>query len=183
LDLRLQALLKMLANGEPSCRSPGSAARAVASNPRWFGVVLLCGFAVAVVTVAVMEDLLLALDSAALSTLAAWGSPWVLWSMRSVTTLGGMPWIPALPGFLSLVVWHVHGPRVLLCWAGHTLGSEGIFLAIRVLTHRPRPHSHAVAYPSGHTLAAVCVYGLMIYFLWPGQGWGRWYRRAACGGS
>lgn len=172
----------MMANVEPSRRGPGSTSPAVVSDPRRLGLVLMLGLAFAGVTGTVMADTWLALDRAVLHALAGWRSPWMLWSMRSVTTLGGTPWVPALLGVLSLVVWHVYAWRVLLYWAGYTLGGEGLFLAIRVWTHRPRPHSPAVAYPSGHTLAAVCVYGLVIYFVWPGQGRGRWYRRAACGG-
>jgi hypothetical protein len=136
----------MIANTKLSRRSPGSASRAAVSNPCRLGLVLLCGLAFAVVTLAVMEGTLLALDSRVLSTLASLRSPRLLWIMWSVTHLGGMPWIPALLGFLALVVWHVYGLRMLLYWAGYTLGSEVVFLAIRVLTHRPRPHSRAAAY-------------------------------------
>jgi undecaprenyl-diphosphatase len=172
----------MSANVERPRRSPRNASRGVVRDHIRLGLALLYGLAFAVLTVEVMEGKSLALDGAVFRTIAGWRSLWLISIMRYMTALGGMPWVPCLLGLLSVLIWNVYGLRLLLLWGGYTLGSEVLFLAIRLITHRPRPHSHAVAYPSGHTLAAVCLYGLLIYFLWPWQGVGRWPRRVACGG-
>jgi undecaprenyl-diphosphatase len=172
----------MIAKAERPSRSPRRALQGIVRNQIKLGLALVYGLTFAVLTVEVMGGKFLALDGAVFRTIAGWRSPWIIFVMRNITTLGGMPWVPCLLALLIILVWNVYGLRLLLFWGGYTLGSEVLFLTIRLITNQHRPHSQAVAYPSGHTLAAVCVYGLLIYFLWPWQGLGRWYRRAACGG-
>jgi undecaprenyl-diphosphatase len=102
--------------------------------------------------------------------------------MQTLTVFGGMPWLLLLIGLLMFLIREAYGPRVLLLWSGYTLALMALFQGIRVAVDRPRPVSAASGYPSGHTVAAIAPYGLLIYLWWPRPGaWSRW-KPAVCGG-
>jgi undecaprenyl-diphosphatase len=113
---------------------------------------------------------------------AGWRSPLLTSAMQSITVFGETPWLIPLIGLLMFLIWEVYGPRVLLLWSGYTLALTALFQGLRVAVGRPRPVSAASGYPSGHTVAAIALYGLLIYLWWPRPGArGKW-KPAVCGG-
>jgi undecaprenyl-diphosphatase len=135
----------------------------------------------AVLTAQAAQGEFLVLDAPVRVTLAEWQHPLLMSTMRDVTTLGGMPWLLPCIGLVMFLVGEAYGTHALLLWSGHTLASTALFHSIRFLVGRPRPLSHAAGYPSGHTVAAIAFYGLLIYLLWPRQGSWRRGRIVICG--
>jgi undecaprenyl-diphosphatase len=103
-------------------------------------------------------------------------------AMHIIAGLRTMPRLLPLIGLLIVLVWRAYGPHTLLLWSGYTLVSAFLFVGIRVLVDRPRPHSGVSGYPSGHTLAAIALYGLLVYLLWPRLRSCRVCRTVICGG-
>ncbi|MGH8072093.1 MAG: phosphatase PAP2 family protein [Candidatus Entotheonellia bacterium] len=116
------------------------------------------------------------------TTLAGWQYPLLIAVMYTVTAFGGMPWLLPLMGLVMFLVRRVYGLRILLLWSGYTLAIATLFQGIRFMVGRPRPLSAAAGYPSGHTVAAIALYGLLIYLWWPRQGSWRSWKPAVCGG-
>jgi membrane-associated phospholipid phosphatase len=145
------------------------------------GLALTCGVVFAVLTAQAAQGEFLVLDAALRASLAEWQHPLLMSAMRSATMLGGGPWLLPLIGLVMFLVWEEYGAHVLLVWSGHTLASTVVFHSIRFMVGRPRPVSPASGYPSGHTVAAIAFYGLLIYLLWPRQCSWRVCRIAICG--
>jgi undecaprenyl-diphosphatase len=146
------------------------------------GLGLGCGTAFAALTVEAAEGQFLPLDAVVYITLAGWHYPLMIFTMHNLTALGTMPWLLPLIGLLMVLVWRAYGPHTLLLWSGYTLVSALLFLGVRVLVDRPRPRSGVSGYPSGHTLAAIALYGLLVYLLWPRLRSLRVYRAVICMG-
>ena len=133
------------------------------------GLALSCGVVFAVLTAQAAQGDFFALDAAMRAWLAERQDPLLISAMRSITTLGGMPWLLPCIGLVMLLVWQAYGMHALLLWSGHTLACTVLFHSIRFMVGRPRPISPASGYPSGHTVAAIAFYGLLICLLWPRQ--------------
>jgi undecaprenyl-diphosphatase len=131
---------------------------------------LTCGVVFVVLTAQAAQGEFFALDAALRAWLAEWQDPLLMSAMRNVTTLGGMPWLLPCIGLVMFLIWEAYGMHALLLWSGHTLACTVLFHSIRFMVGRPRPLSHAAGYPSGHTVAAIAFYGLLICLLWPRQG-------------
>ena len=131
------------------------------------GLALTCGVVFAVLTAQAALGEFFALDAEIRVWIAEWQHPLLMSAMRSITTLGGMPWLLPCIGLVMFLVWEAHGMHALLLWSGQTLACTALFHSIRFMVGRPRPVSPASGYPSGHTVAAIAFYGLLIYLLWP----------------
>jgi membrane-associated phospholipid phosphatase len=106
-------------------------------------------------------------------------APWLTTLMLVITQLGNIgAAVVTLAAFLAL--WRLHrlldGITVAASVAGATLMDAGL----KVLFARPRPDvfpplvsTNSYSFPSGHTLVAVALYGLLAIFLWRWQhrGW------------
>jgi undecaprenyl-diphosphatase len=133
------------------------------------GLALTCGVMFAALTAQAVQGEFFAWDTAMRVWVAEWQHPLLRWAMRSITTLGGMPWLLPCIGLVMFLVWEAYGMQALLLWSGHTLACTVLFHSIRFMVGRPRPVSPAAGYPSGHTVAAIAFYGLLICLLWPRQ--------------
>jgi undecaprenyl-diphosphatase len=122
------------------------------------------------------------MDATVRTGLAGWHYPLMTSAMQTMTACGGMPWLLCLAGLLMLLLWRTYGSHVLLLWSGFTLTAMALFQGIRFAVGRPRPFSTASGYPSGHTVAAIALYGLLIYLWWPRPGAWSWLKSAVCGG-
>jgi undecaprenyl-diphosphatase len=98
-----------------------------------------------------------------------------------VTTLGSVPVVlPAVLVSVGLLVTR-HATRQLTALLGVTILTEVLNLLLKSLIHRQRPHLWAglwsltdYSFPSGHSMAAMAVYGMLAYLLglhYPRQAW------------
>jgi phosphatidylglycerophosphatase B len=146
------------------------------------GLALACGVVFALLTIQAARGEFPTADAAVRTGLAGWRSPLLTSAMQTITMFGAMPWLLCLMGVLTLLIWVTYGSHVLLLWSGYTLPAMALFQGIRFAVGRPRPVSVASGYPSGHTVAAVALYGLLICLWWPRPGAWSWWKPAVCGG-
>lgn len=91
---------------------------------------------------------------------------------RWITALGSAPTILVVVTGFSLWLAYQREYRELKALLGVTLFTSGLSLLFKTLFHRQRPHLWNLlfslfdySYPSGHSMAAMAVYGMMAYLL------------------
>lgn len=113
------------------------------------------------------------LDRAVLTWMNHHQIPWVTTLARGLAFLGSPPVIVAIAavGTLAGFAWRrVRGAAWTLPLA--VVGAGVLIQGIKIAFHRPRPtlfspllHESGYSFPSGHSLIAIVVYGLLGYFL------------------
>ena len=138
------------------------------------GVSVLAGAAFAVV----LEDVLggdgvALLDRPGLQLLAAHRTAVLTSLARDVTLLGSVPWVLLVTGAVAGVWWRRGRVRPALVLVGAVLGSGAITAAVKLLVGRERPvlplaidaSQQGLSFPSGHSLSALALYGILAYLL------------------
>lgn len=111
-----------------------------------------------------------AIDTAAMSAVAAWHTPVLTAMMKAVSFLGDSPFLIAL----CLVLLVLLRPR----WNGGRVAANGALIAglnhlLKALFARPRPDAAlrlievgGFSFPSGHAMGSTAIYGFLIYLVW-----------------
>lgn len=110
-------------------------------------------------------------------TIAAWiqalESPVLTHLMEGFTVIGS-GWViailvPVIAIFLYLVLGH---RRELIFFIGVIIGSSLLNVVLKIIFHRARPTIHHIieatgySFPSGHSMAAFTLYGIVTFLLW-----------------
>lgn len=149
----------------------------IAAAPLIVGVLVclasLAAFAGLWDTVKDQDRLTTAFDHAVLTWMHHHQIPWLTTLARGLAFLGSPPVVVAIAAFGTLAgfVWRrVRGAAWTLPLA--VLGAGILIQAIKIAFRRPRPtlfapllHENGYSFPSGHSLIAIVVYGLLGYFL------------------
>lgn len=117
-----------------------------------------------------------AMDTAAMSAVAAWHTPVLTAVMKAVTFLGDTPFLTALClGMLVLLCPRENGVR----FAANGALIAGLNNLLKALFARPRPEAalrlaevSGFSFPSGHAMGSTAIYGFLIYLVW-GTRWSR----------
>ena len=106
-----------------------------------------------------------------------------------VTALGSAPVVLLVVLVGAGLLMARHATRQLKALLGVTVLTEALNLLLKSLIHRQRPHLWAglwsltdYSFPSGHSMAAMAIYGLLAYLLslhYPRQAW--WIKLGAAG--
>lgn len=156
-----------------------SLARGGSVAPRSFAASLLCAIGFALVAWLVGDGKIDRFDLALIAFVQGLESPLMTAVMKGFTWLGtGGPVIIAT----VVVAWVLYAAlgfrkELLLLFAAGS-GSFLLNIGLKLLFRRERPSLHRIAeavgysFPSGHSMAAFSLYGLLVYLLW----------KHACGG-
>jgi undecaprenyl-diphosphatase len=92
--------------------------------------------------------------------------------MKGFTAIGSGIYIICIIVIMTAVLAVIGYRRELLFFIGVIGCSSLLNLALKTIFHRARPDIHRIidasgfSFPSGHSMAAFTLYGIMIYFLW-----------------
>ncbi len=130
------------------------------------------------------EQEVFAADYAVEHAVQAWRQPALEGPMRLVSDVGSAVVLVPLCAAVVALLWRRghRGALLLPLLAGASVVIEG---AAKWLVHRHRPTGVAYGFPSGHVLAVVIFFGLLLYVVWQvigHRGW-RWLASAACGAA
>lgn len=144
------------------------------------GAAVLAGTGFGVVLDAVLEgDGVTGLDRPLLVWLAGHRDGAATAVARTVTQLGGVPFVLALTAVLAALWWRTGRRREPLLLTVAVLGGGAVTGAVKLLVHRDRPvlplaidrAESGFAFPSGHSLSALVLYGTLAYLVgtagWP----------------
>jgi membrane-associated phospholipid phosphatase len=98
----------------------------------------------------------------------------------AITNLGGTIFIAPVTLLLAMVFWMHRRNHDATIFVISLLGAEILSFALKYIVRRPRPSDAArlvpgPSFPSGHTLAATAVYGILIFLLLREQPRRRWH--------
>ncbi len=105
-------------------------------------------------------------DPLARDVVARWHTPGLDQTAKALDVLGSTEGVGALVVISSGWLWRVDRPTVPYVIA-YSIGAPVIIQAAKLLVHRVRPNGEPLGYPSGHTFAALAVFGLLIVVLLP----------------
>ena len=146
------------------------------------GLTLTTGLVVCVVAGAiftiVLEDVLggggvARLDRPVLSWLAGHRTAGLTTLARTVTFFGSVPWVLLVTAVVAALWWRRGALRPALVLVVAVLGSGAITATVKLLVGRNRPPlpfavdtaERGLAFPSGHALSALALYGTLAYLL------------------
>lgn len=105
-------------------------------------------------------------------------------SYSAVSTFAGLPFLVPFALALAMLFW-VHGRRYeTKLFIAAIAGAEVLAIGLKFIVRRPRPPdaialASGPSFPSGHTLAAVAVYGILAFLLLRERPLRRWHLIAA----
>jgi 4-amino-4-deoxy-L-arabinose transferase-like glycosyltransferase/membrane-associated phospholipid phosphatase len=128
-------------------------------------VALLFAIAFACLAHEAAERELLDADHAVSLTLQAWRQPVLDAPMQALSALGSGSILVPLNAALAWVLWRRRYRHVLLVPA-LTLGAVVTEAMLKWLVNRPRPKAVGYGFPSGHVMASIVFFGLVVWLLW-----------------
>ncbi|GMK37404.1 phosphatase PAP2 family protein [Paenibacillus sp. CCS19] len=99
-------------------------------------------------------------------------SPTTTAIMKAFTFAGSTLCVTAIALLVTLMLSMIGYRRELIFFAGVIIGAGILNLVLKSIFHRARPDIHRIveasgySFPSGHSMAAITLYGITIYFLW-----------------
>jgi processive 1,2-diacylglycerol beta-glucosyltransferase len=105
-------------------------------------------------------------DPLARDVVARWQTPSLHQTAEVLDVLGGEVGVGALVVVSSAWLWRVDRPTVPYVLV-YSLGAPVIIQGTKLLVHRVRPNGEPLGFPSGHALAALAVFGLLLIVLLP----------------
>ncbi len=85
---------------------------------------------------------------------------------RALTLLGSAAGVGTAVVLMSVRLWRVDR-RTAIYLAAYTAGTPVFIEAAKLLVHRDRPNGAPLGFPSGHAMAALAVFGLLVTVLLP----------------
>lgn len=128
-------------------------------------VALLLAITFAMLARAAAERELLNVDHAVHKVVQTWRQPQLDGPMRALSAVGSGRVLIPLNAVLAYVLWRRRYRNAWLIPA-LTLGSVATEGLIKWLVDRPRPKAVGYGFPSGHVMASIVFFGLVLYLLW-----------------
>ncbi len=156
--------------GSGEFRRPSSARAGAAVTPRTRASILLVGLLSAVLfaalSVSVEEGSSFTMDRVVGGVVTRRHTPGLDKTARALSLLGSAAGVGAAVVLMSLRLWRVDR-RTAIYLAAYTAGTPLFIEAAKLLVHRDRPNGAPLGFPSGHALAALAVFGLLVTVLLP----------------
>ncbi|MCZ8516343.1 phosphatase PAP2 family protein [Paenibacillus filicis] len=132
-----------------------------------------CAVGFFIIALLISDKRIDAFDAGIISAVGKLESPGLTKVMIFFTTIGaGWPAVLITAGMMmGLYVW-VRQRRELILLAAVAVGSAALNTVLKLLFRRARPTLHRIveatgySFPSGHSMAAFTLYGLMVFLLW-----------------
>ena len=105
-------------------------------------------------------------DPLARDVVVRWHTPALDRTAKALDVLGSQVGVSPLVVISSAWLWRVDPPTVPYVIA-YSIGAPVIIQATKLFVHRIRPNGEPLGYPSGHTFAALAVFGLLTVVLLP----------------
>ncbi|PZE21738.1 phosphatase PAP2 family protein [Paenibacillus xerothermodurans] len=147
-------------------------------NMKWqftaaFLVSLACAVGFGLVALLVDAERLAQFDAVVMSWIQGWRSPALTSVMKFFTFIGaGLPAV-VISGFIMFILYTLLGfRRELIFFLWVTVGSALLNVALKSIFQRTRPDINRIidasgySFPSGHSMAAFSVYGVVTFLLW-----------------
>ncbi|MCJ8010499.1 phosphatase PAP2 family protein [Paenibacillus sp. KQZ6P-2] len=134
---------------------------------------LILGVLFVITTILIETNHIAWFDNAVISLVQGLETPWLTSVMKFFTFIGSslMASVLSLLAFFFLMVVLKHR-RELILFVLVVGGSEIWNIILKNFFQRPRPNTHRLieitgySYPSGHSMAAFSLYGVITYLLW-----------------
>ncbi|MCB8920001.1 MAG: phosphatase PAP2 family protein [Ardenticatenaceae bacterium] len=117
-------------------------------------------------------------DAPIMLWLHQWHTPWLDGLFTAITQSAG-GWIVAPLFMAGVVLWQRDEKKTAVTLLASFAGSTAINALLKLLFARPRPNvfppitvETSFSFPSGHTMAAIALYGLAAILLWQRQRYG-----------
>ncbi|WP_042162437.1 phosphatase PAP2 family protein, partial [Paenibacillus gorillae] len=112
-------------------------------------------------------------DSRVITFVQQWESPWLTPIMKGLSLIGAGTLNVILTILIMIMLYFVFKHRwELLFFIGVIAGSALLNVMLKAIFHRDRPTLHRLAdatgysFPSGHSMAAFALYGVLCFLLW-----------------
>lgn len=135
------------------------------TNLRLVGALLSAALFIAL-GVSVRDGASFRVDPPARDMVARWHTPELDRTAKALDVLGSEVGVGALVVITSAWLWRVDPPTVPYVIA-YSLGAPVVIQGTKLLVHRARPNGEPLGFPSGHTFAALAVFGLLTVVLLP----------------
>ncbi|WP_235427280.1 phosphatase PAP2 family protein [Cohnella kolymensis] len=140
---------------------------------RAFMVAFICAIGFAVIAVLIGENNIDWFDSAGISMIRGMESPGLTGVMKFFTFIGAGHPVSIITVFIGCALYFPLKYRwELVFFVGVVSGSALLNVVLKLLFHRARPtlnrivEANGFSYPSGHSMAAFTLYGVLCYLLW-----------------
>lgn len=140
---------------------------------RAFFISLLSAIGFGIVALLVSDQKINQFDSVITSLVQGREAPALTNIMRFFTFIGGGIPVVVLTIIVLFFLYQVlHHRRELILFASVVVGSALLNETLKVIFHRARPTLHRIvnangfSFPSGHSMAAFSLYGILAYLLW-----------------
>jgi undecaprenyl-diphosphatase len=134
---------------------------------------LLCAIGFGLIALLVSDKKIAQFDSTIISAVQGLESPWLTSVMKFFTFIGSGTQVSVIALLVLIFLFKVlHHRRELILFVWVVLGTTILNEILKTIFHRARPTIHRIvdangfSFPSGHSMAAFSLYGIIAFLLW-----------------
>ncbi|MGG2092076.1 phosphatase PAP2 family protein [Bacillus sp. S13(2024)] len=140
---------------------------------RAFFISLLCASAFGFIALLISDKRIAGFDNTVISFIQGLESPTLTSIMKFFTFIGsGLPIVFITLAIILFLYKVLHHRRELILFVWVVIGSALLNWILKMIFHRARPTIHRIveangfSFPSGHSMAAFSLYGIVTFLLW-----------------
>jgi undecaprenyl-diphosphatase len=140
---------------------------------RAFFISLLCAIGFGLIALLISDKKIARFDQMCTSFVRGMESPPLTSIMKFFTYIGsGLPIVLITLGILFFLYKVLHHRRELILFIWVVIGSAALNQVLKLIFHRARPtlnrivEANGFSFPSGHSMAAFSLYGVLAFLLW-----------------
>ncbi|WP_081415285.1 phosphatase PAP2 family protein [Ectobacillus panaciterrae] len=140
---------------------------------RAFFISLLCASAFGFIALLISDKKIIEFDNIVISFIQGLESPTLTSIMKFFTFIGaGFPVVFLTLAIIFFLYKVLHHRRELILFVWVVIGSALLNWILKIIFHRARPTIHRIvdangfSFPSGHSMAAFSLYGIVTFLLW-----------------
>ena len=138
---------------------------------------ILCMLSFALVALWIGDHQIAEFDDRWIDLIQGWENDTLTPIMKLFTSIGaGIPVVILTLAFMGFLYVVFHHRNELLFFAGVVIGSALLNMVLKLIFHRARPTLHRIvdangySFPSGHSMGAFTLYGVLCFLLWKHAG-------------
>ncbi|MBO9129466.1 phosphatase PAP2 family protein [Bacillus sp. 165] len=140
---------------------------------RAFLISLLCATAFGLIALLISDKKIIGFDNTIISFIQGLETPTLTSIMKFFTFIGaGLPIVFLSLAIILFLYKVLHHRRELILFVWVVIGSALLNRILKIIFHRARPTIHRIveangfSFPSGHSMAAFSLYGIVTFLLW-----------------